>query len=625
MYRGAWFKGLPVTILSFFARLHDLAAVSLSWIIAYWLRFNFQIPADYVTTMWQTMLVVLLIQCLSFNVFGLYRGIWRFASLPDLRRILNAVVSASLLIATFAFMLRGYFVVPRSVLVISPCLLLLFMGGSRLFYRYNKEHQLYCLSSVQGDPVIIIGAGEAAISLLKEIGRSDRWQVVGLLDDDTSLHGREILGVRVYGPVDQLKCFADKLNVSHVIVAMPSARHQFRRLAIELANSIGVSVLTVPAIDDLMSGRLNVSQLRPVDVEDLLGRDPVDLDQTGLSNLISGRVVMVSGAGGSIGSELCLQIVKYQPMALICYDLSEYSLYQLEQELNRLTVNFVLVVGDIKNAERLELLLIKYAPQVVFHAAAYKHVPLMENDNVSEALLNNVLGTYTLAKACQKVGVPKFVLVSTDKAVNPTNIMGASKRLAEMVIQGLQDPTGTRFLIVRFGNVLGSSGSVVPKFREQIAAGGPITITHPEITRYFMSIPEAAQLVMQAGLMGKGGEIFVLDMGEPVRIIDLAKDMIKLSGFSESDIAIEFVGLRPGEKLYEELLADDEMTMLTPHPKLRIARSRTVDTAWVEELMVWLKNVPVKSENLIKAELKTWVTEYTPDLRAHDGRDKERR
>ena len=604
-----------IRVLSILVRAHDLLAVGLAWLIAYWLRFNFNIPPEDLAVMWHTLPVVLMIHGLAFSGFGLYRSVWRFASLPDLKQILNVVFLTAILLVVISLVVRGELVIPRSVLVMSPCLLILIMGGDRFLYRYIKEQQLYNLSESQGDPVIILGAGETAISLLKELWRSDRWQVVGLLDDDVSLHGREILGVRVYGRVDQLKQFYKEMGVGHVIVAMPSANHLSRRLAIESANRLGLSVLTVPAIDDLMSGRLSVSQLRPVDVEDLLGRDAVDLDQTGLQELIGGHAVLVTGAGGSIGSELCRQVVKFRPSLLICYDLSEFALYQLEQELEGLAVNFVSIVGDIKNAQRLEMLLTKYAPQVVFHAAAYKHVPLMETDNVSEALLNNVLGTYTLARACKEVGVPNFVLVSTDKAVNPTNVMGASKRLAEMVIQGLQDQSGTSFVMVRFGNVLGSSGSVVPKFREQIAAGGPITITHPEITRYFMSIPEAAQLVMQAGLMGTGGEIFVLDMGEPVRIVDLANDMIKLSGFKEGEIAIEFVGLRPGEKLFEELLADDENTKPTPHTKLRIANARSVDASWVEDLMEWILSSPQKSENLIKSELTSWVTEYTPDIR----------
>jgi FlaA1/EpsC-like NDP-sugar epimerase len=405
--------------------------------------------------------------------------------------------------------------------------------------------------------------------------------------------------------------------VKHVIVAMPSAHHQKRRLAIDLANKLGLEVLTVPAIDDLMSGKVSVSQIRRVDVEDLLGRDTVKLDNTGLQQLIERRAVLVSGAGGSIGSELCRQIVKYKPSTLVCLDISEYALYQLEQELNlqNADIKLVFLTGDVKNSQRVKDLLAQYKPSVVFHAAAYKHVPLMENGNVSEALSNNVLGTYTLAQASKDAGVEKFVLISTDKAVNPTNVMGASKRLAEMVCQGLQDNTkkaSTKFVIVRFGNVLGSSGSVIPKFREQIASGGPVTITHPEITRYFMSIPEAAQLVMQAGLMGKGGEILVLDMGEPVKIAELAKDMIRLSGLQLDEIKIEYVGLRPGEKLYEELLADDEHTLPTPHEKLRIATARPVDAIWLKKLLKWINSVQSMSEKLIKKELKFWVEEYIP-------------
>jgi FlaA1/EpsC-like NDP-sugar epimerase len=401
---------------------------------------------------------------------------------------------------------------------------------------------------------------------------------------------------------------------------MPSAHHQKRRLAIELADSLGLEVLTVPAIDDLMSGKVSISQIRRVDVEDLLGRDTVKLDSTGLQQLIAHHAVLVSGAGGSIGSELCRQIVKYKPSTLICLDISEFALYQLEQELNLLSgsIRLVFLTGDVKNSQRVKDLLAQYHPAVVFHAAAYKHVPLMENGNVWEALSNNVIGTHTLAQASKDAGVAKFVLISTDKAVNPTNVMGASKRLAEMVCQGLQDnaKNATKFVIVRFGNVLGSSGSVIPKFREQIANGGPVTITHPEITRYFMSIPEAAQLVMQAGLMGKGGEIFVLDMGEPVKIAELAKDMIRLSGLQLDDIKIEYVGLRPGEKLYEELLANDEQTLPTPHEKLRIATARLVDTAWLKKLLKWIASTQSMNEKSIKNELKLWVEEYSPQHQA---------
>lgn len=603
----------PRTILAIF---HDIVAAAFAWAVAYLLRFNFSIPPDFASEMLATLGWVVMLQVSVFVSFGLYRGVWRFASVSDLKRIFLAVSSAAVLLAAFFFMLKTDVVIPRSVLVLDPLLLILLMGGSRFAYRAWKEHVLYGTTLRQGEPVIVLGAGEAAIALVKDLARSTQWRVVALLDDDLTMQGREIFGVKVRGTIEQLASVSRYLSVKYVIVAMPSVHHQKRREAIELANALELEVMTVPAIDDLMSGKVSVSQIRKVDVEDLLGRDAVKLDSSGLQMLIDQKVVMVSGAGGSIGSELCRQIVKYQPNILVCLDISEFSLYQLEQELSALNLptKLIYLTSDIKNSAQMNHILVQYKPSVVFHAAAYKHVPMMENGNVWEALSNNVIGTHTIAKACKDNDVAKFVLISTDKAVNPTNVMGASKRLAEMVCQGLQGETGTRFVIVRFGNVLGSSGSVIPKFREQIAKGGPITITHPEITRYFMSIPEAAQLVMQAGLMGKGGEIFVLDMGEPVKIADLALDMIRLSGFSADEIKIEYVGLRPGEKLYEELLADDEQTMPTPHEKLRIAQARTANLSWVNNLLVWIEGLHGAHEAQMKLELSGWVEEYSPQV-----------
>jgi FlaA1/EpsC-like NDP-sugar epimerase len=611
----------PINPRTFLALLHDIAAAVIAWFSAYLLRFNFAIPEEFISSMLQSLSWVVSLQAFIFIVFGLYRGVWRFASVSDLKRIFLAIASASALITAALFMLQTDIVIPRSVIILDPLLLILMMGGSRFVYRAWKEHQLYGITLRQGNPVIVLGAGEAAVALVKDLARSPQWQVVGLLDDDSSMLGREVFGVKVKGKINDLATVSKRLNVVHVIVAMPSAHHQKRRQAIELANQLGLEVLTVPAIDDLISGKVSVSQIRKVDVEDLLGRDAVKLDCSGLQKLIDHQTVMVSGAGGSIGSELCRQIVKFNPQILICLDISEFSLYQLEQELSaqKLPTKLVYVTTDVKNKVRVANLLAEYKPSVVFHAAAYKHVPMMETGNVWEALSNNVIGTHTLAQACKEAGVVKFVLISTDKAVNPTNVMGASKRLAEMVCQGLQDnlaeiATGTRFVIVRFGNVLGSSGSVIPKFREQIARGGPVTITHPEITRYFMSIPEAAQLVMQAGLMGKGGEIFVLDMGEPVKIASLAADMIRLSGLQPDEIKIEYVGLRPGEKLYEELLADDEHTMPTPHEKLRIAQARRSDADWVKKMLGWIESSTNADENLLKAELAVWVEEYSPQI-----------
>jgi FlaA1/EpsC-like NDP-sugar epimerase len=603
--------------------LHDIAVAAIAWLGAYLLRFNFDIPTKFWPSFWQTLLLVVPLQALVFWRFGLYRGIWRFASLPDLKRIVSAVLVSILLFTSILFLLRMSVVVPRSVLVLDPILLLLIMGGSRLIYRAWKEYRLYGAIGEEGEPVLVLGGGEIVVSLLKELQRNPQWHVVGLLDSHVQRHGRDIYGVKVLGGIDQLPEIADRLNVKQVIMAMPSESHESRRKAMAVVEQAGLRVLTVPSIDDIASGRVSISKVRPVEVEDLLGRDPVELNEGALQALIENQVVMVTGAGGSIGSELCRQIARFQPQLLVLFELNEYALYQLEQEMLQYQPHLkcVCVIGDVRNMQRVKDVLQRYHPRLVFHAAAYKHVPLMEWGNVTEALANNVLGTYVLATACKQVGVQKFVLVSTDKAVNPTNVMGASKRLAEMVCQGLQEVEGTRFVMVRFGNVLGSSGSVIPKFRQQIEKGGPLTVTHAEVTRYFMSIPEATQLVLQAGLMGQGGEIFVLDMGEPVKIVELAREMIRLSGFSEGDIKIVFTGLRPGEKLYEELLADDEYTLSTPHPKLRIAQARRSDAAWVEVLVRWVSECQGKDESAIKEELQGWLEEYRGEVDAKAASD----
>ena len=603
--------------LTFLALLHDVVAAVFAWWFAYMLRFNFELPDHFVSIVWETASWVIPLQAAIFILSGLYQGVWRFASIPDLYRILKALIFSAVVVAAVMFMFQpDGVVVPRTVLIADPLLLLVLMAGSRFSYRVWKEHRLYGFAGKQRKPVIVVGTGLPAVSLVKDLLRSGEWRVVGILDEDTIMHGRQIHGIQVLGGIDRLPEIAARLSVRNVIVAMPSVAHEARKRTVHIANQCGLEVLTVPSFEDLMSGKVTISELRPIEVEDLLGRDPVTLDAAALYGLLEAKTVMVTGAGGSIGAELCRQIARFKPAMLICYDISEFALYQLEQEFAGASadVELVYIVGDIRNELRLQGLLSRCRPSTVFHAAAYKHVPLMEHENVGEALSNNVFGTYVLAHACKQAGVGQFVLVSTDKAVNPTNVMGASKRLAEMVCQGLQEANSTRFVIVRFGNVLGSSGSVIPKFREQIAKGGPITVTHPEITRFFMSIPEAAQLVMQAGVMGTGAEIFVMDMGEPVRIADLARDMIRLSGLREDDIRIEYTGLRPGEKLYEELLAHDELTLQTPHPKLRVVIARTADSVWVANLIEWVEGAVNREENTIKAELRLWLEEYTGDV-----------
>ncbi|MDO8813666.1 MAG: nucleoside-diphosphate sugar epimerase/dehydratase, partial [Gallionella sp.] len=571
-------------------------------------------PANFAAELELTLIWVAPLQMLIFWQFGLYRGIWRYASTADLRHIVLAVALSAAVIPLLFWMLRLGLVIPRSVLVINPLLLILLMGGSRFAYRMWKERGLYGGIKLRGEPVLVLGAGDAAASLSKELSKSSDWRLVGFLDDDTGRHGRTLNGIRVLGGLDSLEEWAERLGVSQVIIAMPSSSHQQRKRAIQLCNAAQVKVLTVPSFDDLMSGKVAVSQLRAIELDDLLGRDPVVLDDAGLHGLLTEKVVMVTGAGGSIGSELCRQIARFAPARLVLFEQGEFALYTIEQELQQAfpALEFVCLVGDVRDAARVDEVMRQHQPAALFHAAAYKHVPLMEQHNAWQAIRNNVLGTWTVARAAQRHGVGKFVMISTDKAVNPTNVMGASKRLAEMVCQALQPSGSTRFVMVRFGNVLGSTGSVIPKFREQIARGGPITVTHPEITRYFMSIPEAAQLVLQAGLMGQGGEIFVLDMGEPVKIAELAKDLIRLSGFTEEEIKIEFTGLRPGEKLYEELLADSEHTLPTPHPKLRIAQARQADAAWLETLLEWTESTTMPDEQ-VRAALQDWVPEYQPN------------
>jgi len=594
---------------------HDLAAVCVAWGAAFLLRFNFEVPPDFLPVLYLTIGWVVLIHAATFLSFRLYRGIWRYASIHDLKQLLIAVGIAALAVPTAMVLIHPHFLVPRSVYILHPILLAVLMGGSRVAYRAWKARSIGRLGSLDGKPVVVLGAGDAAASLLKDLSASREWRIIGLLDDDATKIGRQIHGATVLGSPGDLPGIVARYGVGDAIIAMPSASHQVRKHLVELCQKSGVRPLTVPSFEDLMGGKIAVSQIRHVELDDLLGRDPVVMDAPGLQALIEGQTVFVTGAGGSIGSELCRQIARFTPGQLILFELSEYALYQIEQEFREQFphIRIVCVVGDVKNAARVDAVMSSHRPRVVFHAAAYKHVPLMETDNAWEAVRNNVEGTRVVGEAALRHGAERFVLISTDKAVNPTNIMGASKRLAEMVCQELQARGNTRFVLVRFGNVLGSTGSVIPKFHKQIAQGGPITVTHPEITRYFMSIPEASQLVLQASLMGKGGEIFVLDMGEPVRIVDLARDMIRLSGLGEKDIRIVFTGLRVGEKLYEELLADGETTLPTVHPKLRIAKPREQPLNLIRDLDALLTQDRQPSEQETRNVLLRWVTDYRPN------------
>ncbi|UDG82437.1 polysaccharide biosynthesis protein [Candidatus Vallotia cooleyia] len=608
----------PARWLSFTACIFDICAVALAWICAYIIRFNGEVPFDFMAGGLCALIWIVPIYSIMFHLFGLYRGMWIFASLPDLVRIAKAIVTGALIAMISSVIIQPLPIIPRSVLLVSPMLLFLSMGGARAIYRAAKELYLYGGLVSQGKPVLVLGAGNAGASIVRELQRSGEWRLIGLLDDDPDKRGRELYGYQIFGSISDLQFLANELRVEHVIIAIPSASSQSHRRIVTICVRAGVRALVLPKLTTLTQGQAWLSMVRQINLEDLLGREPVFIDALHIESLLKKRVVMVTGAGGSIGSELCRQILRFKPMQLVAVDISEYATYRLGEELHAkyAEVPLIVLVGDIKDSLFIDQVMSRYMPHIVFHAAAYKHVPLMEELNTWQAVRNNALGTYCVARAAIQYGVHRFVLISTDKAVNSTSVMGASKRIAEMVCQALQQETKiTKLETVRFGNVLGSAGSVIPKFQNQIASGGPVTVTHPEITRFFMTISEASQLVLQASIMGQGGEIFLLDMGQPVRIVDLARDLIHLYGFSEEQIKIVFTGLRPGEKLYEELLADEETTTLTPHLKLKIAKAREVPENLLDTLVPWLMQHRVPPDDEVRRDLYRWVPEYRPMLR----------
>ena len=598
---------------SFFVFAFDLLIVAIAWLGSFLLRFNLSVPDEYWATALDTLAWVLPIYGIVLLSSGLYRGLWLFASLPDLIRIAKAVTVGGAIIAFVAYLLQLSIAPPRTVMLLSPLLLIFMMGGVRAAYRVWREKQRFGDLIALGKPVLILGAGRAGASLVRELQSSSEWRVAGLLDDDTSKHGREILGHKVLGSFDELPALAEKLQSRNAIIAIPTASAAERQRAATLCLRAGVKGMTVPPVADLINGRVTLSNVRQINLEDLLGREPVWIDSAQIREVLTGRTVMVTGAGGSIGSELCRQIARFKPGKIVFLEQNEYALYRLQQEFFEAfpDVPFLPLIGDVKDVARVDQVLSDTRPSIIFHAAAYKHVPLMEENNAWQAVLNNVVGTHVVASAAVRHSIQRFVLVSTDKAVRPTNVMGATKRLAEMICQGLQESAAdTAMIVVRFGNVLGSAGSVIPKFQEQIARGGPVTVTHSDVTRYFMSIPEASQLVLQAAAMGESGRIYVLDMGKPIRIAELARDIIRLSGFTEETVRIEYTGLRPGEKLFEEVIDAEERLIETPHPKLQIAEARAVPAQQVMTVMQEIAATAAVSDAVARQVLARWVPEF---------------
>lgn len=571
----------------------DGCVVAIAWQATYLFRLGFErwwhARPGYDT--W-VMFGVIAVYLVALTAAGIPRGMWRFSGFGEVKRITAAALVSGAVCAVWVLMadLRA---VPRAVLALHPFVVVMGLCMVRVGYRMLYEHARAQIAGGEAEirRAIILGAGEATKLLLAGIHRQG-WNVLGLLDDDEAKRGARIGGVQVLGPIERIREPQLRVGATHVIVSMPSATVLQRRKAIDAAVATGLPVLTVPTAAELLDGAGRVERIRGIQPEDLLGREPVQLDEAGVAELISGKVVLVTGAGGSIGSELCMQVARYGPSRIVLYELSEFALYQIEQRLGALHPHLPLVklMGDVKDLAHLTEVFAAQRPQLVFHAAAFKHVPLMEDENAWAAARNNILGTWNAAQAAATAGASRFVLISTDKAVNPTNVMGATKRAAEMVLShfSAREPL-TVFCAVRFGNVLGSSGSVIPKFQQQIAKGGPVTVTHPDIIRYFMTIPEAARLVLQAAAIGKSGQVLVMDMGEPIKIADLARDMIRLAGHQPGEIAIEFTGLRPGEKLFEELLADADLTLPSQHPRLRIAQLEAQCNADpLAELQSWL-------------------------------------
>lgn len=596
----------------------------LSNYLAFFIRFEGNIPSNTIRIFLMGLPFLIILRFLSFYLLGLFRGLWRYTSTYDVKRLIEAILASTLGFYLVMTIFKWQFY-PISIYIIDGLVLLCVTGGLRFLRRLTKD---WYQDVYQGEKrkLLIIGAGDAGEMILRDIKGKPHihFQVIGFLDDDPKKKKATLHGIPVLGTVDDIGDVVKRYPIDEILIAIPSASGKQMRRIIEKCRTTGLKYLTIPGIGELIDGKASINHLREVRIDDLLGRKPIRLDLENIRQEIEGKGIMITGAGGSIGSELVRQVCCFKPSSLILYEMAENFLYQIDLEVRKRHphLNIIPIIGDIRNKIKVERVLSLFRPHLIYHAAAYKHVPMMEM-NPLEAIKSNVFGTLNLVDACENFGVEKFVFISTDKAVNPTSIMGATKRIAENVLQCFNhNKSNTRFVSVRFGNVLGSNGSVIPLFKRQIEEGGPITVTHPEIIRYFMAIPEAVQLVIQAGAMGKGGEIFVLDMGEPIKIVDLAKDLIRLSGVDPDLIDIEYIGLRPGEKLYEELMTDGEDILPTFHEKIKIFKSHVPDSV---KFMNKLKELEYATFNYKIEMVLPLIRELVPEYRCSNWMEENRK
>lgn len=598
----------------------DILCIIAASFLALLTRFEFdfhQIPPEFLKVIYEYGPFIIVVTLIIFTFFHVYSSLWEYAGIEEVFSLIAAcLLSAVAKIVVISF---TWSTMPRSWYVLDTMYLMILIGTTRVSYRLIRlRRQNRKFPWAKRKKVMIIGGGEAGRTLITEIQNSKYLdqKVACIIDDDPKKIGRYIKGIKVVGNRDSIKKNVKRYNIQQIILTIPSVNSARIRPIVEICQDTNCELMILPGVYQLVTGEVKASKLRPVKIEDLLGRDEVHINLNEIMDYVSGKVIMVTGGGGSIGSELCRQIAEHSPKQLIIFDIYENNAYDIQQELVRKhpELDLVVLIGSVRDENRIDSIFEQYHPEIIYHAAAHKHVPLME-DSPNEAIKNNVLGTYNMVRMADKWNVKRFVQISTDKAVNPTNIMGASKRICEMIIQTYNKESNTEYVAVRFGNVLGSNGSVIPLFKKQIAEGGPVTVTHPEIIRYFMTIPEAVSLVLQAGAYAKGGEIFVLDMGDPVKILDLAKNMIRLSGYKvDQDIKIEFTGLRPGEKLFEELLMDEEGMTDTPNKLIHIGHPIDVDEVKLFHALRVLEQAAQSETDDMRLIVESIVPTYHPKL-----------